>query len=136
MILFKEIFSISMVIYVVKIIYTNWEKLGPNILGLSLSPEKIAIYSFALMFAKKIMSISDAVTDVNLPILSEKFIDNMISQQLFVINMNIEDVDILSIIDRIEISKTRIEIFFKNLPITSCFVDSKDGKLHYDTLNS
>lgn len=77
MVLFKEIFSISMVIYIVKIIYTNWEKLGPNILGLSLSPEKIAIYSFALMFAKKIMSISDAVTDVNLPILSEKFIDNI-----------------------------------------------------------
>lgn len=77
MALFKEIFSISLVIYVVKIIYTNWEKLGPNILGMSLSPEKIAIYSFALMFAKKIMSISDAVTDVNLPVLSEKFTNNL-----------------------------------------------------------
>jgi len=77
MVLFKEIFSISLVIYVVKIIYTNWEKLGPNVLGMTLSPEKIAIYSFALMFAKKIMSISDAITDVNLPVLSEKFINNI-----------------------------------------------------------
>lgn len=68
--------------------------------------------------------------------IDEKFIDNMISQQLFVINMNIENIDVISIIDRIEVSKTRIEIFFKNLPITSCYIDSKNGKLHYDTLNS
>lgn len=61
--------------------------------------------------------------------IDEKFIDNMISQQLFVINMNIENIDVISIIDR-------IEIFFKNLPITSCYIDSKNGKLHYDTLNS
>ena len=54
----------------------------------------------------------------------------------YVDESNIENIDVISIIDRIEVSKTRIEIFFKNLPITSCYIDSKNGKLHYDTLNS
>jgi len=74
--LFKDIFSISIVIYVVKILYTNWEKFGANVLGLNNTAELVAIYGFALLFAKKIMNISDAVTDVNLPVLSEKFVDD------------------------------------------------------------
>lgn len=72
--LLKEIFSISIAIYLVKIIYTNWEKFGSNILGLSNSPEIVAIFAFALLYAKKLMSISDAVTDVSLPVLSEKYV--------------------------------------------------------------
>ncbi|NMB69991.1 oligosaccharide flippase family protein [candidate division WWE3 bacterium] len=71
--LFKDIFSISIGIYVVKIIYTNWEKLGGTLLGLNNSAEIVGIYAFAALFAKKILSISDAVTDVNLPVLSEKY---------------------------------------------------------------
>lgn len=65
----------------------------------------------------------------------ETYIDNMIKQQLDVINMNIDNVDIPSIIDKIIVSKTRIEIFYKNLPIKSSFYDSKLGKLHFDSLN-
>jgi len=75
--LFKDIFSISLVIYVSKIIYTNWEKFGTNALGLSVTPEMVAVFGFAVVFAKKIMNISDAVTDVNLPILSEKFVEDI-----------------------------------------------------------
>jgi O-antigen/teichoic acid export membrane protein len=71
--LLKEIFSISVVIYLVKIIYTNWEKFGSNVLGLGNAAEVVAIYGFAMLFAKKLMNISDAVTAVNLPVLSEKF---------------------------------------------------------------
>lgn len=67
--------------------------------------------------------------------IEESFLDTMIRQQLGVINMNIETVDIMSIIKKIDVSRTRIEIFFKNLPITSCYYDSKLGKLHYDTLS-
>ena len=48
--LFRDIFSISIVIYVSKIIYTNWEKFGTNVLGLSLSPEMVAIFGFAVLF--------------------------------------------------------------------------------------
>lgn len=76
-ILFKEIFSISIAIYLVKIIYTNWEKMGNNILGLFSPMETVAIYSFALLYAKKLMHISDSVTDVNLPVLSERYVNDM-----------------------------------------------------------
>lgn len=67
--------------------------------------------------------------------IEEIYLDDLIRQQLAVINMSIESVDVLSIIDKIEVSKTRIEIFFKNLPIKSCYYDSKLGKLHYDSLS-
>lgn len=64
----------------------------------------------------------------------ETFLDYMVSQQLDIINMNVENVDILSIIKNIEVSRNRIEIFFKNLPITSCYLDVKIGRMHFDTL--
>lgn len=67
--------------------------------------------------------------------LEESYIDTLIRQQLEIIDMNIENVDIISIVEKIEVSKTRIEIFFKNLPIGSCYYDTKIGQLHYDTLN-
>lgn len=64
----------------------------------------------------------------------ETYLTELIRQQLDVINMEIENVDIHSIVEHIIVSKTRIEIFFKNLPITSCYYDSKLGRLHFDTL--
>ncbi len=76
-ILFKEIFTISIALYIIKILAINWEKLGTNVLGIDTSPEQLAIFAFALLYAKKILSISDAVTDVSLPILSEKYSQNI-----------------------------------------------------------
>lgn len=69
-------------------------------------------------------------------VIEETLLTDMIKQQLDVINMNIENVDIPSIIQEIIVSKDKIEIFFKNLPITSCYLDMKAGKLHFDSLNS
>ncbi|MDO8261003.1 MAG: oligosaccharide flippase family protein, partial [Candidatus Magasanikbacteria bacterium] len=74
--LFKELFTISMAIYVVKIIYTNWEKIGPNLLGLTITPELVGYFGFALLYAKKLMNISDAVTDVSLPVFSDKYVND------------------------------------------------------------
>lgn len=71
----------------------------------------------------------------NTTMVEESLLDDMIRQQLDIINMNIDNIDLPSVIKEIMVSKTRIEIFFKNLPITSCYIDSKSGKLHYDTLN-
>lgn len=71
----------------------------------------------------------------NTTMVEESLLDDMIKQQLDIINMNIDNIDLPSVIKEIMVSKTRIEIFFKNLPITSCYIDSKSGKLHYDTLN-
>ncbi len=73
--LFRELFSISLGIYLVKIIYTNWEKLGPNLLGLTITPELVGYFGFALLYSKKLMNISDAVTDVNLPVFSDKYVN-------------------------------------------------------------
>lgn len=71
--LLKELLTISLAIYAVKIIYTFWEKIGPLVLGLDLTPEVVGIFAFAMLYAKKIVNVSDAITDVNLPVLSEKF---------------------------------------------------------------
>ena len=87
--LFKDIFSISIAIYIIKIIYTNWEKLGSNALGLFNSTEVVAIYAFALLYAKKLMSISDSVTTVNIPVFSEKYVKNFNGfKELFEKNFN------------------------------------------------
>lgn len=72
----------------------------------------------------------------NETMVEESFLDQMISQQLDVINMSIQSVDLDAILDKIIVSTDRIEIFFRNLPITSCYLDSKHGKLHYDSLNN
>jgi O-antigen/teichoic acid export membrane protein len=87
--LLKSLLSISLAIYAVKIIYTWWEKSGPLLLGLDLSVEMVAFFSFGLLYAKKLMLISDAVTTVNLPILSEKYATNLAEfKDLFVNNFN------------------------------------------------
>ncbi len=87
--LFKELFSISLGIYLVKIIYTNWEKIGPNLLGLTVTPEIVGYFGFALLYAKKLMNVSDAVTDVNLPVFSDKFVhDRGGFHELFTRNFN------------------------------------------------
>lgn len=87
--LFKDIFSISMAIYLIKIIYTNWEKLGSNALGIFNSTEVVAIYAFAMLYAKKLMSISDSATTVNIPVFSEKYVKNLKEfRELFEKNFN------------------------------------------------
>lgn len=72
--LFKQLFSILFAIYIVKILVTQWEKAGTLLLGRDITPEAVAIFSFAFLFAKKLMHISDAITDVNLPVLSDSFV--------------------------------------------------------------
>lgn len=63
----KAVFKIGLVVYVIKIIFTQWENLGPLVLGKVTTPESTAIFSAALFIATKVVTISDAVTDVTLP---------------------------------------------------------------------
>lgn len=74
--LFKQLFSISMAIFLVKIVYTNWENIGPNLLGLSVTAEIVGIFGFAMLYAKKILAVSDSVTDVNLAVFSDKYLND------------------------------------------------------------
>lgn len=71
--LFKQLFSISMALFLVKIIYTNWENIGPNLLGLTVTAEVVGVFGFAMLYAKKILAVSDSVTDVNLAVFSDKY---------------------------------------------------------------
>ncbi len=72
----KQLVSISLAIYVVKVIYTWWEKSGPLLLGRDLSTEMVAFFAFALLYSKKLMLISDSITTVNLPVLSESYVND------------------------------------------------------------
>ncbi len=85
----KELFSLGMSIYLVKIIVVNWEKAGTNLLGFLGNAEILGIYSFALLYAKKLMHISDAVTDVSLPVFSEKYVNDVKEfKSMFTTNFN------------------------------------------------
>jgi len=88
-IIFKNLFSLGLSIYIVKILIINWEKTGANILGFVKDAELLGIYSFALLYAKKLMHVSDAVTDVNLPVFSEKYVKDIKEfRDLFAQNFN------------------------------------------------
>lgn len=71
-VLVKELLSISLGIYLVKVIFTLWQRVGQLVLG-SVDVTTVGIFSFALFYATKLMAISDAVTDVNLPALSKQY---------------------------------------------------------------
>lgn len=68
-----SVFSIGLFVYFIKIIFMQWQKLGPVLLGKDLSDEMLGIFSFALLVASKITTISDAVTDVTLPSMTSVF---------------------------------------------------------------
>ena len=87
--LFKDIFSISIAIYIMKILFTNWVNLGNNALGIFNSTSVVAIYAFALLYGQKLMSISDSVTTVNIPVFSERYVNNFNEfKELFEKNFN------------------------------------------------
>ena len=86
---FKSLFSLGMSIYVVKILIINWEKSGTNLLGFTQNADLLGIYAFALLYAKKLMHVSDAATDVNLPVFSEKYVKDIKGfKNLFAQNFN------------------------------------------------
>lgn len=87
--IFKDLFSLGMSIYIVKILVINWEKAGTNLLGFIKDAELLGIYSFALLYAKKLMHVSDSITDVNLPVFSEKYVSDIKGfRDLFAQNFN------------------------------------------------
>ncbi|MFC1722074.1 oligosaccharide flippase family protein [Patescibacteria group bacterium] len=87
--IFKELFTLGLSIYIVKILVINWEKAGANMLGFTQNAELVGIYSFALLYAKKLIHVSDAITDVNLPVFSEKYVTNIGEfKKLFSTNFN------------------------------------------------
>lgn len=71
----KNLLKVSLAIYFVKILFTAWQEIPVAVLGKQYSLELLALFTFAFNFSSKLMSISDSVTDVNLPVYSKKFED-------------------------------------------------------------
>jgi len=80
---FKEIFQISktllkisLIVYLVKILFTAWQEVPIVYLSKYYSLEMIALFTFAFNLASKLMTVSDSVTDVNLPVYSKESQEN------------------------------------------------------------
>ena len=73
----KAVFSIGLAIYVVKIIYTFWQRLGPLFLGTTVTAAEVGFFNFALFYSTKLLTISEAFSTINLPVMTRKFVDNV-----------------------------------------------------------
>lgn len=69
----RKVFSVGLSIYLVKIIFTLWQRFGPLVLGRAASVAEVGIFNFALFYSTKLMTASDAITDVNLSVFSGQF---------------------------------------------------------------
>lgn len=69
----KNVLTVGLAIYVVKIIFTNWKNLGTIFLGTQVSLLEVGFFSYALGYALKLMMVSDALTDVNLSVMSKLY---------------------------------------------------------------
>ncbi len=82
-----SLLHLGLAIYVGKVLYILWQKMGTLYLGATVSAEEVGVFSFAILYAMKLLVVSDAVTDVNLPAMTnhirqsfngfkEKFLSN------------------------------------------------------------
>ena len=71
---FKRLFSFTLTLYAAKILYMIWTRGGVLILGLYVSTEQVGYFNFALLFASQILLIGNAISKVNMPIMSRHFI--------------------------------------------------------------
>ncbi len=84
-VILKDILSLSLSVYIVKVIFSNWENLGKAIIGASFifvllgskaSLQLVGVFGIALAYSAKIMMISDSITDVNMTVFTEKYIND------------------------------------------------------------
>ena len=81
----KDILSLSLSVYIVKVIFSNWENLGKAVIGASFilvllgnkaSLQLVGVFGIALAYSAKIMMISDSITDVNMTVFTEKYLND------------------------------------------------------------
>lgn len=72
----KAVFSIGLAIYAVKIIYTFWQRLGPLFLGTTVTAAEVGFFNFALFYATKLLTVSEAFSTINLPVMTKKFVED------------------------------------------------------------
>ncbi|MCX6784075.1 MAG: oligosaccharide flippase family protein [candidate division WWE3 bacterium] len=85
----KDVFAVGLSIYIVKIIFTNWENLGTVFLGTQVSLISIGFFTYAMGYAFKLMTVSDALTDVNLSVMTKLYKEERDTfKQVFMENFN------------------------------------------------
>lgn len=85
----KDVFAVGLSIYIVKIIFTNWENLGTVFLGTQVSLVAIGFFTYAMGYAFKLMTVSDALTDVNLSVMTKLYKEERDTfKQVFMENFN------------------------------------------------
>lgn len=72
--IFKRLFSFTLILYVAKMLYTLWTRIGVLMLGLRVSNEQVGYFNFALLFASQILLIGNAISRVNMPIMARHFV--------------------------------------------------------------
>ena len=84
-VILKDILSLSLSVYIVKVIFSNWENLGKAVIGASFilvllgnkaSLQLVGVFGIALAYSAKIMMISDSITDVNMTVFTEKYLND------------------------------------------------------------
>jgi len=73
----KAVFLIGIAIYVVKIIYVFWQRLGPLFLGTTVTAAQVGFFNFALFYATKLLAVSEAFSTINLPVMTKKFVEDV-----------------------------------------------------------
>ena len=78
-IVLKDIFAISITIYVVKLIHSLWQRSPILYLNyvLNIDESIIALFGFALLYSTKLLVFSDSITDVTLPVMSKKYTEDV-----------------------------------------------------------
>lgn len=72
----RAILSVGIAIYAVKIIYTFWQRLGPLFLGTAVTAAEVGFFNFALFYATKLLTVSEAFSTINLPVMTKKFVED------------------------------------------------------------
>lgn len=73
----KDVFSVGLSVYAAKIAFTFWQRIGPLFLGTRISAAEVGFFNFAAFYSNKILTVSDALTDVNLPVMTKKITENI-----------------------------------------------------------
>ena len=85
----RDVFSVGLAIYIVKIIFINWQNLGTLILGTQVSVYAVGLFAYAMGYSFKLMTVSDALTDVNLSVMTKLYTSERHRfQEVFLTNFN------------------------------------------------
>ncbi len=72
----NRVFEISFIIYLARILFTFWQRMGILILGFFVSAFELGLFNMALVFGTKLVILSHAISEVNLAVMTKKFSEN------------------------------------------------------------